>query len=108
MDPFSSIEPEEFLQKLEKEGLKDALFIDVREPMEWDYYHLEEAVLMPMNTIPARLPELPQDRTIYVVCAHGVRSANVCYYMRQRGYELVTNVEGGMAALAQLKGFQYD
>jgi rhodanese-related sulfurtransferase len=108
MEPFLRIEPEEFLKKLEKEGLQDALFIDVREPFEWEYYHLEEADLIPMNTIPVRMNELPRDKTIYVVCAHGVRSANVCYYLQQNGFEQATNVEGGMAALAQLKGFAYD
>lgn len=108
MEPFSRIEPEDFLKKLEQDGLQDALFLDVREPFEWEYYHLDEAELMPMNTVPLRLSELPQDKTIFVVCAHGVRSANVCYYLKQKGFEHATNVEGGMAALAQLRGFQYD
>lgn len=108
MEPFLRIDPEDFLTKLEQEGLKDALFIDVREPFEWDYYHLDEAELIPMNTIPVRMEDLPKEKTIYVVCAHGVRSANVCYYLRQNGYDLATNVEGGMAALAQLRGFAYD
>ncbi|MCS7462431.1 rhodanese-like domain-containing protein [Paenibacillus doosanensis] len=108
MESFEYIEPREFLEKVDGKRLGDALIIDVREPMEWDYYHLEEAKLIPMNTIPARLPELPQDKPLYIVCAHGLRSANVCYYLRQHGYEQVINVEGGMAAVAMLRGFQYD
>jgi rhodanese-related sulfurtransferase len=105
---IEGIEPSDFLQMVESVGLGDSLFIDVRESYEWEYYHLEEAELVPMNTIPGRLGELPRERTIYLVCAHGVRSVHVCHYLMQQGFENVVNVEGGMAALAQLRGFQYD
>ncbi|OXM88098.1 rhodanese-like domain-containing protein [Paenibacillus rigui] len=108
LDDFDFIDPREFVAKLNDHDLGDALIIDVREQMEWDYYHLEEATLLPMSTIPARMSELPADRKLYIVCAHGVRSANVCYYLKHQGYEDVVNVEGGMAAVAALKGFQYD
>ncbi|MFH5184774.1 rhodanese-like domain-containing protein [Paenibacillus sp. TAB 01] len=108
MDSFEVIEPQQFVNKLNNKELGDAVIIDVREPMEWNYYHLDEATLIPMNTIPARMSELPDDKTVYIVCAHGVRSANVCYYLRQQGFDNVVNVEGGMAAVAMLRGFQYD
>ncbi|MBP1155224.1 MULTISPECIES: rhodanese-like domain-containing protein [unclassified Paenibacillus] len=106
--PFERVGPEDFKRKQENGELSDSLIIDVRELYEWEYYHWEEPVLMPMNTIPERLEELPKDKTIYVVCAHGVRSANVSYYLKQQGFEHVVNVDGGMAALAELSGFQYD
>lgn len=105
---FESIEPEAFRAKTDNGELGDALVLDVREPYEWEYYHWEQAQLMPMNSIPGRLAELPKDRTIYIVCAHGIRSANVCYYLKQNGFDDVINIDGGMAALAALRGFQYD
>ncbi|WP_079910718.1 rhodanese-like domain-containing protein [Paenibacillus sp. 32352] len=108
MEPFEMIDPKAFVEKLNQREMGDSIIIDVREPMEWEYYHLDEAKLIPMNTIPARLSELPTDRKLYIVCAHGVRSANVCYYLKQQGYDNVVNVEGGMAAVAMLRGFQYD
>ncbi|UUZ79487.1 rhodanese-like domain-containing protein [Paenibacillus sp. P26] len=108
MEEFESIEPVQFYKKLKQGELEGAKLIDVREPAEWDYYHLDELELLPMNTIPSRLEESPRDRPIYVVCAHGVRSAHVCAYLKHHGFEEVVNVEGGMAALAQLGGFQYD
>lgn len=108
MESFDSIHPRAFLEKLEAKQLDEALIVDVREQWEWDYYHLDEAKLMPMNTIPSRMGELPDDRPIYIVCAHGVRSANVCYYLREQGFEHVVNIEGGMAAVGMLRGFQYD
>ncbi|MDF2961063.1 MAG: sulfurtransferase [Paenibacillus sp.] len=108
MDSIEMISPREFTAKLNNSELGDALIIDVREKMEWDYYHLEEALLIPMNTVPNQLEQLPRDKKLYIVCAHGVRSAHVCYYLREQGYEDVVNVEGGMAAVAMLRGFQYD
>ncbi|WP_426453515.1 rhodanese-like domain-containing protein [Paenibacillus sp. S-38] len=108
MTEIRRIDPESFQEKLEEGELEGQLILDVREPYEWEYYHDERAVLMPMNTIPARLDELPRDRSIYVVCAHGVRSVNVCLYLRQQGFDNLVNVDGGMAAIASLRGFQYD
>jgi rhodanese-related sulfurtransferase len=102
------IEPELFNQMLLDKKIAEMSIIDVREEGEWDYYHLEEAVHFPMNTIPERLNDLSKDQTLYIICAHGVRSAAVCQYLFQHGFSNVTNVEGGMAAVAELRGFAYD
>jgi rhodanese-related sulfurtransferase len=102
------IHPRMFLDSLDKGELKDSLILDVRENYEWEYYHLDEAALMPMNTIPHKLHEIPEDRDIYVVCAHGVRSQMVCEFLRENGVERAINVNGGMAAIGMLRGFQYD
>lgn len=103
------IRPEEFVFLYgNKEQLEQVTVLDVREPEEWDYYHLEGSVLMPMRHIPAKLNELPPDRPLYVICAHGVRSEMVCRYLRQQGFANAVNVEGGMAAVAELQGFRYD
>jgi rhodanese-related sulfurtransferase len=102
------ISPEKFVELLKREKGKVMSIIDVREQMEWDYYHLEEAELIPMNTIPARIADIPADRDVYVICAHGVRSQMVCGYLEQNGRDNIINVQGGMAAVAALFGFQYD
>ncbi len=102
------ITPEQIVRMLEEERLGDAIIVDVREPFEWDYYHLEPSVLIPMNTVPERLDELPRDKPLYIVCAHGVRSAMVCNYLLSQGYTQIKNVQGGMSAVAMLRGFQYD
>ncbi|MBV6714606.1 rhodanese-like domain-containing protein [Paenibacillus chitinolyticus] len=105
------IAPEKFLELLDKpEMLKGIRIVDVREPYEWDHYHLNEPELIPMNTIPERLDELVGDADLYVLCAHGVRSEMVCGYLERNGFDpdKLVNVEGGMAALAMLRGFAYD
>jgi rhodanese-related sulfurtransferase len=104
---YTHIAPSELVAKLGSLA-EDEWIVDVREPHEWDYYHLDEAILMPMNSIPGRLNELPRDKTLYIVCAHGVRSEMVSRYLDESGYERVVNVTGGMAAVAALLGFEYD
>ncbi|WP_166239290.1 rhodanese-like domain-containing protein [Paenibacillus turpanensis] len=101
------IHPEQFIRKLEAGELKEAVVIDVREQVEWDYYHIEPATLIPLQSLPFRLNELPEEKTIFFICAHGVRSRMACDYVKERGYDVV-NVEGGMAAVAAVKGFAYD
>lgn len=105
---ISSIHPQKFLEALEQHLLKDSMIIDVREAHEWEFYHLEEAKLIPMQQIPLRMGELPDDQDVYLVCAHGVRSYRVAEYLQENGIDRVINVDGGMAAIAMLRGFQYD
>lgn len=108
MGNFQSIAPNAFLQQYESGNIGDMQVIDVREQMEWDYYHLENTDLIPMSSIPAKLHTLSKEKTTYVICAHGVRSYHACQYMNEAGYSNVVNVEGGMAAVSMLLGFQYD
>ncbi|HZG75723.1 MAG TPA: rhodanese-like domain-containing protein [Paenibacillus sp.] len=108
MSGYEHISPGQFLKKYDGGETKNGLVIDVREPFEWEYYHLDDTVLMPLQSIPASLGELPDDKTIYVVCAHGVRSEAACRYLAAQGFDNVVNVLGGMAALAALRGFAYD
>jgi rhodanese-related sulfurtransferase len=108
MERWSDVDPKTFVELLRKGELTPEHVIDVREQVEWDYYHLERTTLMPMNTIPDRLDELPRDKPLYIICAHGVRSAAVCRYLQERGFVGLRNVSGGMAAVASFEGFQYD
>ncbi|MEK8127438.1 rhodanese-like domain-containing protein [Paenibacillus filicis] len=105
---YNRIGPDAYARKLEQGELEGTLTIDVRQPEEWEYYHWDGMELMPMMTIPDKLTELPKDKTVYVVCAHGVRSENVCQYLSEQGFENTVNVEGGMAALAAVRGVRYD
>ncbi|MFC1410297.1 rhodanese-like domain-containing protein [Streptacidiphilus sp. N1-12] len=70
--------------------------LDVREQDEWDAGHVDGALHIPMNEVPARLGELP-DEKLYVVCRVGGRSAQVVQYLVAQGREAV-NVDGGMYA----------
>ena len=77
----------------------DAHLLDVREPVEWTAGHIEGAQHIPMNDVPARVAELPDDGHIYVICKGGGRSAQVTAYLEQSGRP-ATNIAGGMLAWA--------
>ncbi|MCX6460721.1 MAG: rhodanese-like domain-containing protein [Actinobacteria bacterium] len=72
-----------------------AYLVDVREVNEWEQGHAPSAVLVPMSQITGRLDEIPSDGTVYVICAGGVRSAEVAAWLIRQGRDAV-NVAGGM------------
>jgi rhodanese-related sulfurtransferase len=77
------------------EGL---VVLDVREPIEWQYGHIEGAIHIPMSQLPQRLDEVPVAQTL-VVCAVGGRSARAVMWLNQQGRDSV-NLDGGLVEWA--------
>ena len=75
--------------------------LDVREASEYQICHIDNAVLIPMNTVPARLDELDSNAEIVCVCHHGGRSMQVAAFLERNGYTNITNLTGGVHAWAQ-------
>lgn len=86
--------------KQAREAGRDLVVLDVREPWELEIAHLEGTLDIPMNEIPERLSELPKDKPVAVLCRSGARSLRVTEYLRARGYDLTSNVAGGILAWA--------
>jgi rhodanese-related sulfurtransferase len=78
-----------------------AVLLDVREPLEWKFCHVEGSLHIPMGEIPGRLAELPRDRPILVLCHVGQRSMQVTRFLHASGYGLASNVAGGIDAWAE-------
>ena len=74
----------------------DAYLLDVREADEWTAGHAPDAHHLPMMTVPARLPEIPADGEVVVVCRSGGRSGQVVAYLMNNGWDNVRNLDGGM------------
>ncbi|KQQ47510.1 sulfurtransferase [Duganella sp. Leaf126] len=72
------------------------VLLDVREPWEFDHCRIEGSVLMPMNTIPARIDDLDEDAEIVCICHHGARSLNVAAFLERNGFVKMTNLTGGI------------
>jgi rhodanese-related sulfurtransferase len=72
-----------------------AFFLDVREPSEWDAFHIPGATLIPLGELPNRLDELPRDRPIVVVCNSGNRSRQGRDTLLNAGFTDVTSMTGG-------------
>jgi adenylyltransferase/sulfurtransferase len=79
-------------------GANPPLLIDVREMDEYAVCRIEGSRLIPMNTVPSRLAEIPQDVPVLVQCHHGGRSMKVTQFLRSKGYAHVSNVKGGIDA----------
>ena len=84
--------------------------LDVREPWELQTASVApngfKLLHVPMQSIPAQLAELQKnysaDQPIACLCHHGVRSQQVAMYLAQHGFTDVVNLQGGIAAWAQL------
>jgi glyoxylase-like metal-dependent hydrolase (beta-lactamase superfamily II)/rhodanese-related sulfurtransferase len=84
-----------------REGGREVLVVDVREPSEWDEGHIEGALHLPMFEAVDRRAELPPDRPKAVVCAGGLRSSAVISALQRHGLGGFLNVTGGMTAWAK-------
>jgi len=78
-------------------ALDQPIVIDVREPDEIRAIRAVGVRPIPMSVFLERLDEVPQDDTVYIICASGVRSARVVEYLNANGWDAV-NVEGGTQA----------
>lgn len=97
MDLPLEISPQE-LQSRMAAG-KSLTLIDVREPEEHAIAHLENAELIPMQSLPGKLQHLEsmaEEQPLAVLCHHGVRSLNVVAWLRQNGVENCVSVAGGI------------
>lgn len=93
MEPFPIITTEELERKIDA-GEKLNL-IDVREDEEVAFGMIAGAKHIRMGEIPEHLDDFDKDKEYIIICRSSRRSANVCYYMQEQGYQ-VCNLVGGM------------
>ena len=92
--PLPEISPQELKQKLDE---NDSVFLlDVREQSEYDIVHLDDAQLIPLNTLPHKIDSLPSDQEIIVYCHHGQRSLYATTFLHQNGFTEAKNLTGGI------------
>jgi len=71
------------------------VLLDVRNQDEYDEYHLPGSVLIPVNELESRLPELPdKDALIIVFCRAGRRSAIAAEILLLNGYKNIYDMQG--------------
>jgi len=93
------LSPLELQERLAKEA-GSLVFLDVREPWEYDICHISGSLHIPMGEIHTRLDELNTEHEWVVVCHHGMRSYQVAVYLQQNGFSKVINLAGGVDAWA--------
>ena len=91
------IQVEELKRRLD--AGEDLLVLDVREPHEYQICNIG-GYLIPLNDLPKRVNELDSSREIVAHCKMGGRSAKAVQFLRQAGFQKVSNLKGGILAWA--------
>jgi rhodanese-related sulfurtransferase len=77
-------------------------FVDVREPQELAVVSLPLFINLPLSEhadwSPDLYTRLDKDLETLVLCHHGMRSAQMCQWLIDRGFSNVSNIIGGIDA----------
>jgi adenylyltransferase/sulfurtransferase len=94
IDEISTIEAHERL-----ESSDGSIFVDVREPDEWEEGHVPGAVYTGRGRLEQRIEGLVPDKStpLVVYCSAGSRSAFAAKVLEELGYLNVVNVSGGFS-----------
>jgi len=87
-----------------REAGETLLFLDVREQHELRSGVIDGALLIPMNQVPHRLPEIPSGGRLIVYCAAGARSYGVANYLRSHGHQEAWSLIGGIRTWLHVGG----
>lgn len=80
------------------DGRENFVFIDCRNASEYELTHIEGTRLIPLDQLEANMDELQKDRSLPIVvhCKVGGRSLRFAQALRQRGFENVRSMAGGI------------
>ncbi len=86
------------------DGSSDLQLIDVREPWEVDTAAIAGFSNLPLSQFADWASQIHQrferDAETIVMCHHGMRSAQMCQWLRSQGFTQVKNLVGGIDAYA--------
>ncbi len=77
--------------------------LDVRTAGEWDAERINEALHIPLPSLPRRLDGLPKHDPLAIICGSGYRSSIAASLLQNAGFSRVQNVMGGMGAYLETK-----
>lgn len=83
----------------------NVVYLDVREPQEWNLGHLPRAIHIPRGTLETSIEaRVPRDQQVVIYCASGNRSAFAADTLQQMGYGDVASMSGGFRGWAESGG----
>ena len=95
---LAEVTVEELKQRLDR---GDKLFVlDVRNPEEFQICRIPGSQLLPLPELARRFAELPKDQEMVVHCKSGMRSAKAIAFLKQQGFQKLSNLKGGILAWA--------
>ena len=103
IDHLKSISVDQFIELKATHPKLEVL--DVRKPSEFAAEHLENALNSPLDFINQNMAEINKDQEYLMHCKSGYRSVVFGSILKARGYDNLTNIEGGFEAIADSKAF---
>lgn len=80
---------------------EEGIFLDIRELSE----HVEGLPVIentylkaPLTSFLSYIDRLPKHQKIVVMCAHGIRSAQLTHWLNKNGWQHAVNLDGGFEA----------
>ena len=98
-DTIETTSAEDFVSKL---SIDTTPVLDVRRSGEFGGGHLSQAINLPLDNINDAGNQPDKSQPFYVHCAGGYRSMIYISILKTRGYDKLTNVEGGWGAISKL------
>ena len=100
---IEEVSPEDVRDMIERKD--NAVYLDVREPNEWNLGHIAGAVHLPRGHLESKIEGLVErDQRVIVICARGNRSALAALTMKQMGYDKVASMARGMSGWSDIGG----
>jgi rhodanese-related sulfurtransferase len=97
----SNIAPAQLADWLSDAARSKPVLLDVREPWEFQTCHIENARLVPLRELQARVAELDPAAETVLICHHGGRSMQAALFLQRNGFARVHNLAGGVDAWAR-------
>lgn len=83
-------------------GDSSIIFLDIREPNEWNLGHVPGAVHIPRGQLEGKVEgAIDRGKRVVVYCAGGSRSALAADTLQQMGYDQVESLRGGFRGWAE-------
>ncbi len=100
VDRIDSISAENLSKQL-KNGKNSSIseIFDVRKESEFMAEHVKDAYNTPLDFINEHLSAFPKKGTFYVHCASGYRSMVAASILKNRGFDNLINIDGGLKAI---------
>ncbi len=89
------LQQEVFINRVAEEGVQ---LVDVRTPEEFEKGHLYEASnidFLNSATFEEQIQRLDKAKPVYIYCRSGARSGKAAEHMKQLGFILIYDLEGG-------------
>jgi rhodanese-related sulfurtransferase len=100
---IKEVSPQE-VRAMQERG-ENVVYLDVREPQEWNLGHLPRAIHIPRGTLEGAIEaRVPREQRVVLYCAGGNRSAFAADTLQQMGYTDVASMSGGFREWAQSGG----